>query len=115
MFPGTELGGTSWPLGPGYYTRTSHLALATVESIVIPPGFRVKVCNASNQCTTYAESKRTLPSAYANRIENVQITLWANAAAEKGFTGANQWFTPGTYKASQGQLAVVAPSACRRS
>ncbi|HUQ06973.1 MAG TPA: hypothetical protein VM261_30990 [Kofleriaceae bacterium] len=110
MFPNDELGGTSWPLGPGYHDRVSHPNLATVSSIVIPPGFRAKLCTSS-VCTTYTSTRRALTATYNNNIQNVEITVWANVAEKKGFLGANQWFTPGTYKASQGQLAIVGNNA----
>jgi hypothetical protein len=110
MFPGTNLGGTSWPLGTGHFDLTSHGDLDEVSSIVIPPGFRVKVCSTS-QCSTYTSTRRTLISAYDDKIQSVDITLQSLAAEQKGFIGAAQWFGAGTYKASQGQLAIVGNNA----
>lgn len=110
LFPGTDLGGTSWPLGPGYYTRTSHPALANVSSLVIPPGFRAMVCTTTN-CATYTATRRTLSTTYDDKIQNITISLQGFVAEQPGYIGASQWLAPGVYKASQGQLATVGNNA----
>ncbi|MBZ0232150.1 MAG: hypothetical protein K8M05_07330 [Deltaproteobacteria bacterium] len=110
MFPLTDLGGTSWPLGPGYYTRATHPDLAGVSSLVIPPGYRVRVCTTSS-CATYTSTRRALSTTYDDKLQNVSITLQGYVAEQPGFIGAAQWFYPGTYKASQGHLGTVGNNA----
>ncbi len=110
LFPGTQLGGASWPLGPGYYTRATHPALADVSSLVIPPGFRAMVCTTSN-CATYTSSVRALSTTYNDKIQNITISLQGFVAEQPGYIGASQWLAPGVYKASQGQLATVGNNA----
>lgn len=110
MFPLDDLGGMSWPLGPGYYTRATHPALAEVRSLVIPPGYRAMVCTTSN-CATYTASVRTLSSTYSAKIQNIAISLQGFVAEQPGYIGASQWLAPGVYKASQGQLATVGNNA----
>lgn len=111
LFPITNLGGESWPLGLGYYDRTTRPELADVSSIIVPPGYRVTVCNMGGGCSLWTTSKRTLTASWDNQIKSVSITAQGFVARDKGFIGAGQWLSSGTYKASQGQLNVVGNNA----
>lgn len=109
LFPNPELGGAPIRLGPGYYT-TATLSLGQVSSFVVPPGFTVNACYATTPqptCVPYTESVRALGPALDNRMTDILIAAGASVYRDPGYQGVSQLLGPGTYRASQGQLATV--------
>lgn len=108
LYSGNDLAsgtGTAQPtrLGPGYYTRAQVPALAGTRSIVVPPGYRVRVCTTTS-CAYLTATQRTLSSTYNERIETIEIVPWVIGADEAGFDGTTERFGLGAHGASTFQV-----------
>jgi len=90
-------------LGPGYYTTAQVAVLPTISGIVVPPGYRVRVCTTSS-CAYLTSTARTLSSTYNDRLVNLEIAPWVVGAADVGYGGTTELFGVGPRSAGTFQV-----------
>jgi hypothetical protein len=101
LFAGDDLTSSVVRVGPGVYTATAqagatHVAtLGQVSSIIVPPGFRAKLCS-SKGCGYLTSSERTLSDAFNNHLVSVTVEPWVIGADLYGYGGTSERFGLGT-------------------
>jgi hypothetical protein len=85
-------------LGPGYYTSTEIDNLPSMSSIVVPPGYRARLCTTS-VCAYFTSTVRILSSTWNNHIVNIEVQPWVIGAVNVGYGGTSELFGVGTRNA----------------
>ncbi len=82
-------GGMNQPgfFGPGYYSG----GLTAISSIVVPPGYIVRICTTS--ACTITGTTRALPAPYNDGIQNMLITPVVLGSDLFGYQGLTEAFT----------------------
>lgn len=91
----------------GYHTTATLPALTQLSSLVVPPGFTVRACNATGGCESFSDTRRTLSATLDNRTQNLLVTASTVVYDDVGYRGGAQAVQLGGYEASAGQLAGV--------
>ena len=91
----------------GSYTAATLPGLTQMSSLVVPPGFTVRACNAAGQCESFSDTRRTLSATIDNRTQSLLVTASSVIYDDVGYRGAAQAVPLGSYNAPAGQLAGV--------